>query len=178
MSRSVLIPSAIVCLGLAMAAVAQTRDVAQPATGSPGPVATSADLATTVKTLEERVAKIERQLAARMKQETLGRGLVPFQTVVANLRDETLTRYVRVDLVLAIEDGQKQAVVDALSDIRPNVKDWLLSHLADKTVSDINGSQNQDKLREEIQAGINLQFKSAGHPQYIKAVLFDEINVQ
>ncbi len=113
-----------------------------------------------------------------MKQEALGRGLVPFPSFVANLRDETLTRYLRVGLVFAIDDGKKQAVNDALSEIRPHIKDWLLSHLADKTISDINGRQNQIKLREEIQAGINLQFKSAGHPEYVKAVLFDEINVQ
>ncbi len=45
MSRSTLIPSALVCLGLAVVAVAQTRDAAKPAAGPPA--------ATTLKTLQK-----------------------------------------------------------------------------------------------------------------------------
>jgi len=175
MSRSTLALTGIVCAGFAMASFAQTRDVAQPAAGPPAEVR---DLATTVKALEERVARVERRLAARQDQEELGRGLVSFEPFVANLRTENLTRYIRVSLVFAVEDGQEQSAHDALADINPRVKDWLYGHFADKSITGVMGRASQDKLRSEIQAGVNSLFHAAGHPEFVKAVLFDEINVQ
>lgn len=175
MPRSVLVPSVLVCLGLAVAGVAQPRDTAQP---DSGPSAATADLAVTVKALEQRVALLEHQLSAQMKEATLGPTLIPFLSVTANLRDEGLKRFLRLRLVLVVEDGQKQAVLDALTEVRSKVKDWLLSQLSDKTIDDVRGLKNLNKIREEILAGVNVQFKSAGYPEYIKDVLYDEFNVQ
>jgi len=47
-----------------------------------------------------------------------------------------------------------------------------LSSLLTQTPSD-----NREQLRLEILKGINSVFALAGEPEYIKAVLFDELNV-
>ena len=80
--------------------------------------------------------------------------------------------------MLAIEDGQKQLAIDALSQMSPKINDWMNVTLSGKSLEDVRGQENQQKLRTEIQAGINLQFKSGGYPEFVKAVLFDEFAIQ
>jgi len=176
MSRSTLIPTFIVCLGLTFAAVANTgQDAAKPAAGNnqnESPTRSEFQL------LEQRVAQLELQLAARRGQEQLGRGFLAIDPIVVNLNEGRLTRYLRVSIILSVEDLQKTIASAALTEIDPTIKDWLYSFLSDKTLDDIRGQDNQQKLRVEIQAGINSQLKSAGYPEYAKAVLFNEINVQ
>lgn len=176
MSRSTLIPAIIVCLGLTFAAVANTtQDAAAPAVDShQGKAPTAADF----QALVQRVEKLERQLSARKEQEQLGRGFLAIEPIVANLDEGRLSRYIRIVPVLAIEDGQKQLAADALSQISPKINDWLNATLSGKSLEDVRGQDNQQKLRTEIQAGINLQFKSGGYPEFAKAVLFDEFIVQ
>jgi len=176
MSRSTLIPALIVCLGLTFAAVANTgQDAAAPVVG------TNQDQTPTVadfQSLEQRVTKLERQLSARKAQEQLGRGFLAIDPIVANLDEGRLSRYIRVSIILSIEDGQKQSALTALTEINPKIKDWVYGFLSGKTLEDVRGQDNQQKLRVEIQAGINSQLKSAGYPEFAKAVLFDEINIQ
>ena len=176
MSRSSLIPAVIVCLGLAYGAVANTGK--EPAGVAAVAQQNEAPCAADFKSLEQRVAKIEQQLAARNEQEQLGRGFLAIDSIVANLDEGRLSRYLRVSAVLAVEDGKKQDAKEALSQINPKVRDWMYDFLSDKGLDDIRGKENQQKLRNEIQTGINLQFKSAGYPEFAKAVLFNEINVQ
>lgn len=176
MFRSSLIPGVIVCLGLAYGAVANTgQDTVESAAVAHQDEST---LAADFKSLEQRVAKLERQLAARKEQEQLGRGFLAIDPIVANLDEGRLSRYIRVSAVLVVEDGEKQLALEALSQVNPKVKDWMYDLLSAKTLDDIRGQEGQRKLRIEIQTGINLQLKSAGYPEFAKAVLFDEINVQ
>lgn len=176
MSRSTLIPALIVSLGLTFAAVANSgQDAAEPPVdSSQGKTPTVADFQALVK----RVEKLERQLSARKEQEQLGRGFLAIDPIVANLDEGRLSRYIRVSIVLSVEDGQKQPALTALTEINPKIKDWVYGFLSGKTLDDVRGQDNQQKLRVEIQAGINSQLKSAGYPEFAKAVLFDEINVQ
>ena len=176
MTRSTLIPALIVCLGLTFAGVANTvQEAALPADDfKQDKAATAADF----QALVQRVEKLERQLSARKEQEQLGRGFLAIDPIIANLDDGRLSKYIRVSIVLSIEDGQKQSALAALTEINPKIKDWCNSFLSGKTLEDIRGKDNQQKLRVEIQAGINSQLKSAGYPEFAKAVLFDEINVQ
>ncbi|MEZ6068212.1 MAG: flagellar basal body-associated FliL family protein [Planctomycetaceae bacterium] len=114
----------------------------------------------------------------RKEQEQLGRGFLAIDPIVANLDESRLSRYIRVSIVLSVEDGQKEPALTALTEINPKIKDWVYGFLSGKTLDDVRGQDNQQKLRVEIQAGINSQLKAAGYPEFAKAVLFDEINVQ
>ncbi len=176
MSRSTFIPALIVCLGLTFAAVGYTAQDA--ATLAVKPKQDQAPTVADFQSLVQRVEKLERQLSARKEQEQLGRGFLAIDPIVANLDEGRLTRYIRVSIVLSIEDGQKQSALTALAEIDPKIKDWIYGFLSDKTLDDVRGRDNQQKLRVDIQAGINSQLKSAGYSEFAKAVLFDEINIQ
>ena len=176
MLRSTLVPALIVCLGLTIAAIASTTQDA--ATSGTDPDRTKAPTAADFQALVLRVEKLERQLSDRKEQEQLGRGFLAIEPVVVNLDESRLTRYIRIVPVLAIEDGQKQLALDALSQMNPKINDWMNATLSGKSLEDVRGQDNQQKLRTEIQAGINLQFKSGGYPEFAKAVLFDEFIIQ
>lgn len=176
MSRSTLVPTLIVCLGLTFAAVANTnQDAAAPAVDSHRDKApTAADF----RALVQRIEKLESQLSAPKEQEQLGRGFLAIEPIVANLDEGGLTRYIRIVPVLAVEDGQKQLAVEALSQISPQINNWLIATFSGKSLEDVRGHDRQQQLRTEIQSGINSLFMSGGYPEFAKAVLFDEFIIQ
>ncbi len=177
MLRSALIPMVLPCVGLTFAAVAQT----QQADVGPDPSHQSSadtDLVKSVTSLEKRIVAIERLLEARKDQAELGRGLIPFDNVVTNLRSERLTRYVGLSIVLAVDNDTEQSAVQAITPLKPPLKDWLLLHLSDKTLEDVNGRQKRISLRDEIQRGFNSQLTEAGYSGFVKSVLFIEFSIQ
>ncbi len=86
MTRFAIVSAAVVCAGLALTAFAHTQEAGTVSEGARSePV--QKELADVLEELERRITRIEQQLAARSEQESLGRGLVAFGPVVANLKE-------------------------------------------------------------------------------------------
>jgi flagellar basal body-associated protein FliL len=99
---------------------------------------------------------------------------VPFGEAVANLADERLTRYLRVSFSLKILKENQEKAGPAIEAHKPELMNWLLGHLADKTCTEVAGRAGIDNLRREILAAFN---RILGRP-WVEDVLFEAFNVQ
>ena len=113
-----------------------------------------------------------------MKEESYGRGLIRFGTIVTNLKDDRLTRYIRIDVVLSVDNDKKAVIANAIMEKKVVMKDWLISHLNDQSVKDVTGKNKQTQLRKDVQAGFNKLLFPAVKDGDIKAVLFEDFAVQ
>ena len=175
MSRPTVLLTGVLAFTAAAAVFSQT-DGAQVAELAPG--ADAKILAEIVAELEKRVAALEERVGGQVASKSQRQALVPFESVVVNLKEENLTRYIRVSLLLGVDSDNKVAAEKAVTQLAPYLKDWLLDHLADKTISDLSDGKGQQELRQEIRAGINAQFSKHGQPEYLRQVLFDEYTIQ
>lgn len=167
MKSSVLISGVLVCLGLSFVAINQKGEASE-----------EAGLLARITALEERLAKVELNLANRTERRAHSSGLIVLEPIVTNLKSEDLTRYVRVGVALETRDGEKQEVLEAIEGVRPKVNSWLLGYLADKTVADVRGLSSHDELRQGIKDGLNSVLNSEGATELITGVYFDDISVQ
>ena len=103
--------------------------------------------------------------------------LIEFGEVVVNLNDPRLTRYLRLNISLLVDQSQKDAVTKSLENNQPILKSWLLSYVADKAMDDIRGATGQNRLRREIQNHFNSVMFPGSTPR-IRNVLFQEFNIQ
>lgn len=120
------------------------------------------------------IATQERKPVEAGKLETT---VISFGEVVANLSEGKMNRYLRlrISLLIGKEDQlelEKQLVVDG-----PLIKNWMLSHLSDKSLEDIRGKSGQNMLRREILDQFNRTVARNGKDRVFD-VLFEEFNVQ
>ncbi|MCA9044074.1 MAG: flagellar basal body-associated FliL family protein [Planctomycetaceae bacterium] len=109
-----------------------------------------------------------------LSQETV---VISFGEVVANLSEGRMNRYLRLRISLLVsKDHQKELEEQLLVD-GPLLKNWLLSHVSDKTVEDIRGKSGQNMLRREILDRVNHTLSKDGRDRVFD-VLFEEFNVQ
>lgn len=102
---------------------------------------------------------------------------VPVGDVVVNLSEERLTRYLRVKLILAVDQSQEKTVKDLFDQNKAILKNWLISHLSDKTLAEVSGASGVNRLRREIQDQFNAILFPDGSEK-IHDVLFEEFVVQ
>jgi flagellar FliL protein len=102
---------------------------------------------------------------------------VPFGDVVVNLAEERLTRYLRVKLVLVIDHTEEKELTEEVTKNKAILKNWLIGYLSDKSLKDVNGAANVNKLRREIQEQFN-SLMGAGRVDKVHDVLFEEFVVQ
>lgn len=175
MSRSAIISVALLCAGFALGTVAQSwQPVASAALGHEDHKL----LASIVQDFNRRLSNMERELREQRESRTYVRGLVPLDPVLANLKSDQLNRHIRVSIVLTVDDVMSIDAAMAMSAVDPLIRDWLLGYLSDKAASDIEGKENLETLRQQIQAGINLILEEADYPPFVKSVLLTEITVQ
>lgn len=106
-----------------------------------------------------------------------GPRFVSFGRIVTNLNEQTLTKYLSIELTLQT-DGENEAEVNAAVESRkPILTTWLTGHLADKTVEDIRGKVGVNRLRREIQDNFNSLLFTDGRERVLD-VLFEEFHVQ
>ena len=66
---------------------------------------------------------------------------VPFGDVCVNLADERMSRYLRLKIILKCEGVADDKVgAEHLAAFKPTMKNWLITHLAGKTLKEISGS--------------------------------------
>jgi len=102
---------------------------------------------------------------------------VPFGEVTVNLDEGRLNRYLRVSISLQIDKADEESIILRLEQRKAMLRNWLLSHLADKAMDDIRGASGQNRLRREIRDHFNTSLFSDGYDR-IHDILFEEFNVQ
>jgi flagellar basal body-associated protein FliL len=104
-------------------------------------------------------------------------GFVPFDGVLVNLNEERLTRSLRLKFTMVVERAQEKLVADLIQKRKPELKNWLLSYLADKGIADVTGAAAQNRVRREIQDQFNA-FLFPDGSEKIHDVFFEQWNVQ
>jgi flagellar FliL protein len=102
---------------------------------------------------------------------------VPFGDVVVNLAEERLTRYLRVKLVLVVDRLEEKEMTEELTKSKAILKNWLIGYLSDKSLKEVNGAANVNRLRREILEQFN-SLLGAGRVDKVHDVLFEEFVVQ
>lgn len=102
---------------------------------------------------------------------------VPFGEVTVNLADERMSRYLRLKIVLIVEEEAEATVTTMLEKKKAIMKGWLVSHLSGKTVQDVRYTAGVNRLKREILERFDDILYPTGHGA-LKAVEFEECLVQ
>ena len=102
---------------------------------------------------------------------------VPVGDVIVNLSEERLTRYLRVKLILVVDSSQEKEIGELFLKNKAILKNWLISHLSDKSLAEVSGATGVNRLRREIQDQFNA-FLFPDGSEKILDVLFEEFVVQ
>lgn len=156
---------------LALATVALT-----PAVGNDPPK--EKDLSARVRELEEKVSRLEKQLADPTRLAPQPTDLVSFGEVVTNLREDRGPRYIRVRIAFRVDPGSREALSEQVAREKAQLKSWLIGYLADQEVKDVSGGENVRRVQGDIkkEMGKMLQGKRKENP--LKDVLFEEYVIQ
>jgi flagellar basal body-associated protein FliL len=100
-----------------------------------------------------------------------------FGDVVVNLSDERVSKYLRVKLMVAIDESDSKEVTELLNKQKPFLKSWLIGHLADLTSQEVNRKIGVNRIRREIRDQFNAMMYPNGEEKIIE-ILFDEFVVQ
>lgn len=119
----------------------------------------------------------ESEEAAAAKETEVRSAEVPFQPVVVNLNEGTLTRFLRLKFSLLVNSADEKKVTEAVEAKRLVLNSWVLSHLADKQIAEIRGTAGQNMVRREILEKFNSLLFADGYDR-VTDVLFEEFNVQ
>jgi flagellar basal body-associated protein FliL len=99
------------------------------------------------------------------------------QSVVVNLNDGRMTRYLRIAVALQVPKSKEEDIVKLLEVKKVPLRNWLLSLISDKDLETIRGAAGQNRMRREIRDHFNDVLFPDGLDQ-IYDVLFEEFNVQ
>lgn len=99
------------------------------------------------------------------------------QSVVVNLDEGRMSRYLRVAITLQIPKSQEETFKKQIEARKIVLRNWLLSKISDLDLDDIRGAAGQNRLRREIREQFNAVLCPDGYDQ-IYDVLFEEFNVQ
>jgi len=103
---------------------------------------------------------------------------ISFGEAFANLAEDRLTRYVKVNITLQVAPEQADAVQELISGPKKAVfSNWLITYLSDKQLEDVKGANAMNRLRREILDGFNAILAEQGEGK-VERVLFEEFNVQ
>jgi flagellar FliL protein len=119
--------------------------------------------------------------AASEHESKAGKGHRPaflsFGDVVVNLAEGRLTRFLRVKLILVVDEPQENAVKDLIEKQKAILKNWLITYLCDKSLDEVTGAAGVNRLRRDIQDNFNNLLFEDG-VEKIRDILFEEFNVQ
>jgi flagellar protein FliL len=105
------------------------------------------------------------------------RAYVPFGDVVVNLNEEKLHRFLRIKLLLVVDEGYEKTLIEEVQKIKPELKNWLIAYLSDKSLNDVTGAAGVNRLRREIWSKFNGEMFPDGS-EHIQDVIFEEFNIQ
>lgn len=102
---------------------------------------------------------------------------IEFEEVVVNLNEPRFNRYLKLSLSLQIAESQKADIEKLLAERQAVLKNWLISHIADKTAEDIKGKFGHNRLRREIHDFFNATLFDDGIER-IQDILFRDFGIQ
>lgn len=102
---------------------------------------------------------------------------LPFGEITVNLDEGRMNRYLRLKLAVLVPKEEELIVTEAIEAKNAVLKNWLLSHLADKTMDEIRGKAGLNMLRREIRRQFNDTLFTDRRDR-VYDVLFEEFNVQ
>ena len=124
------------------------------------------------------------QLFGKTKAEAKGKGhgtektaTVPFGDAVVNLSEERMTRYLRVKVVLVVDADQEKDATAHVGKHKAALKNWLIGHLAGKSLKDVAGTVGVKRVQREILERFEDELYPDGHGP-LRDVLFEEFVVQ
>ncbi|MHC4088577.1 MAG: flagellar basal body-associated FliL family protein [Planctomycetota bacterium] len=101
-----------------------------------------------------------------------------FQPVVANLDEPSVTRYVRLTLIMEIDaQVDKKKGTAFIEEKKHLLTNWLTIYLAGLSLEDIRGERNLKRIQSEIVDAFNEKLFPDAKPQ-VKRVLFKEFAIQ
>ena len=101
---------------------------------------------------------------------------IPFGDAIVNLSDARATRYLRVKILLAVDENRSSEIEDLLTRQKPFLKSWLIGYLADQSLKDVERS-GVNRVRREVRDRFNEMLYPDGEERILD-VLFDEYVVQ
>jgi flagellar basal body-associated protein FliL len=101
-----------------------------------------------------------------------------FEPVIANLDEPSVTRYVRLTLIMEIDaQVEKKKGTAFIEEKKHLLTNWLTIYLASLSLEDIRGDRNLKRIQSEIVDAFNEKLFPDAKPQ-IKRVLFKEFAIQ
>jgi flagellar basal body-associated protein FliL len=101
-----------------------------------------------------------------------------FAPVVANLDEPSVTRYVRVALIMEIDaQVDKKKGTAFIERNKHSLTNWLTIYLAGLSLEDIRGERNLKRIQSEIVDAFNEKLFPEAKPR-IKRILFKEFAIQ
>jgi flagellar basal body-associated protein FliL len=102
---------------------------------------------------------------------------IPFGDVVVNLGEDRLSRFLRVKIMVAVEETDAKEATELLNHQKPFLKNWLISYLSDQSTQEITRKVGANRLRREIRDQFNAKLYPDGEEKVVD-ILFDEFMVQ
>jgi flagellar FliL protein len=102
---------------------------------------------------------------------------VPFGDVVVNLGEDRLNRFLRVKIMVAIEEPDTKEVTELIEHQRAFLKSWLIGYLSDQSTQEVTRKAGVNRIRREIRDQFNAHLFPEGEEKIID-ILFDEFVVQ
>lgn len=100
----------------------------------------------------------------------------PLDPITINLNEPRMTRYVAATIVLAILKNDQEVAVKLIEDRRPRLRNSLNAYFSSRTLQDVGGEKNQNRIRREVRDLLNDQL--GGGKPLIDQVLLDKFNIQ
>jgi flagellar FliL protein len=102
---------------------------------------------------------------------------LPFGEVMVNLGDERLNRYLRVKLLVAVEEPDSNEITELLNKQKAFLKSWLIGYLSDHSSHEVSRKIGVNRIRREIRDQFNAMLFPGGDEKIVD-ILFDEFVVQ
>ncbi len=102
---------------------------------------------------------------------------IEFDEVVANLNDPRSSRFVNCSLSLQVSKSQVEELTKLSEAKKVLLTNWLIAHLRDKTLEEVQGKYGHNLLRREIHGKFNEMLFTDGIER-IQDVLFSGFTIQ
>ena len=102
---------------------------------------------------------------------------IPFENVVVNLGEDRLNRFLRVKIMVAIDEAETKEITELLNTQKAFLKSWLIGYLSDQSTQEVTRKAGVNRIRREIRDQFNAMLFPEGEEKIID-ILFDEFVVQ
>ena len=93
------------------------------------------------------------------------------ESIIINLNEPQVTRYLRVALSLDIAGEDYNTAKVILKKKAHDVKNWLITYLCDLSLEDVRGAKNINRARRAIQDSLNNKLWPGGRPLIVNVSL-------